>query len=203
MRPLLAIDSAAGNRCSLTAIVPTETPTTEKVVEALLAAHGDLSLAAERLHIDKATLWALLPSPEELLPRLKVVRLLQAFDMTFLMHKQVQAVLGDMPPQAQGKLMIDYLDRFEAMINPAVHGGSGQGPVGSGGVTVNLLNNVEDARGKLLDGILRSGSDGPDSYHDSTQGAIESVTVPQVAAPQSTANSDIAAAGRNGTGAHV
>ena len=190
----------------MTAIVPTETPTpptVEKVVEALLAAHGDLGLAAERLHIGKAELWALLPSPEELLPRLKVVRLLQAFDMSFLMHKQVQQILGDMPARDQGKLMIDYLDRFEAMINPAVHGGSGQGPVGSGGVTVNLLNNVEDARGKLLDGILRSGSSGPDSYISSAQGAIESTTVPQESPARTAAASHLAAAAGDGTGADV
>lgn len=185
---------------SPTALVPFEAPPTDAIITALVRAHGSVSLAADYLSIPYESLVGLLPALpiDTLVAALKIARLLQGFDMVFTTQKMVMASLADMDDTPRAKLLIEYMDRFEVMLNPPVQGGSGQ--AGGTNVQVNLLNNVEDARGKLLDSIVRAGRERPDGTHPNPESSIDSTLALEESAPRTAPTGDRPAPSRDYSG---
>lgn len=112
-------------------VVPFEQRTNDELIGALISSHGDIALAAERLKVNEYTLLAKLPelSYEKLLAAVKTARMLQAFDLWTIARHTTETSFSDLTASQMSKFLIDFMDRFEVMVNPPVHGGSGQAPM--------------------------------------------------------------------------
>ncbi len=136
--------------------------TDDEVITTLIASHGDVDLAAERLFGpepgNKLTLLKRLPSLNltAIVEGLKVARLLKTYDAFAITLETVVTDLPDLPVQQRSRFLTDLMDRLEVMMNPPVHGGSGQ----AGNQFLTFVNglNPEDARGKLLDNLIKANS---------------------------------------------
>ncbi len=149
-----------------------------EVITTLIASHGDTELAAERLFGPERTnhlkLLERLPSLDltTIVEGLKVARLLKTYDAFAITLETTLAELPDLPVQARSRFLTDLMDRLEVMMNPPVHGGSGQ----AANVQVNI-GDVESARAQLASRIVQSTAYPTatrDSAGDASGGGVDS-----------------------------
>lgn len=134
-------------------------PTDEVLISTLIASHGSMTLAAERLHLPVQEVVDRIPDLpyDRLVSGIKAARLLQAFDQLTIMKDVVINTLPDLTPDRRAKFLIEFMDRFEVMINPPVHGGSGQAG-NQTNVFVGGADQLEEARASLASRLVAAGS---------------------------------------------
>jgi hypothetical protein len=142
----------------MTSLITTTTPTDEVLLSTLIASHGSVSLAAERLNISTADIYSRVPTLnyDNLVTGIKSARILHAFDAWTVMKDVVFLTLEELTPERRAKFMIEFMDRFETMLNPPVHGGSGQPASNNTNIQLNLGSSEasEDARASLAKRLI-------------------------------------------------
>lgn len=137
--------------------LPLKEVSDSSVIAALVRAHGHVALAAERLNCSPEELTERLPSLPyaELTQAIKVSRLLKAHDAFTIMLEVVVQGLADMSANERSKFFIQYMDRFQSMVEPPVQGGSGQASQTNVQVNLGTPEAQSDARealaGRLID----------------------------------------------------
>ena len=123
------------------------------IISTLVASHGSISLAAERLHISTTALVERLPSLPyaTLVAGIKATRLLQAFDTFTVMKDVLINTLPDLSPDRRAKLFIEFADRFQTMLEPPVQGASAQNNIQ---VNFGSPEQLEDARASLASRLI-------------------------------------------------
>lgn len=146
------VQAAIGPTSGLAEYAP---PTDDQLIVALIGASGDHKLAATRLNVSEQEVLLRLPhlNLDQLIEGVKVARVLQMFRMFTDVKNTVMRQLGELPPANAAKLMVDLADRFETVLNPPVHGGSGaQVQINN---NMGSSENVEAARAQLASRIIQ------------------------------------------------
>lgn len=133
-----------------------------RVIALLVGSHGDLNLAAERISkqlespVSAEDLRQRLPSLpyDELLQSVKASRLLQTHDAFTVMLQVAVGTLQDLNPAERFKFFIQFMDRFQVMVEPPVQGGSGQAASSSVNINLNSPEAQSDARTALASRLI-------------------------------------------------
>ena len=134
-----------------------------KLIASLVGAHGHVALAAERLKVSPSDVLERLPSLpyDQLTAAVKASRLLKAHDAFTIMMEVVVQSLADMSANERGKFFIQFMDRFQAIVEPPVQGGSGQAPSNNFQFNLGSPEAADDARVALAQRVIDITSKGP------------------------------------------
>jgi hypothetical protein len=127
-----------------------------QLIASLVGAHGHVALAAERLKVPANDILERLPSLpyDQLTAAVKASRLLKAHDAFTIMMEVVVQSLADMSANERGKFFIQFMDRFQTMVEPPVQGGSGQAPSNNFQFNLGSPEAQEDARASLATRLI-------------------------------------------------
>lgn len=92
----------------------------DEILTTLIASHGDIKLAAERLHTTPAFIYEAIPDLDytKLIAGVKAARLLHTFNALTVMQDVVFTTLAELSPESRAKFMIQFMDRLELMVAP-------------------------------------------------------------------------------------
>lgn len=97
-----------------TDLVDLSTVDEQVLINAIVAAHGDLTLAAERLHTTPTLIIDRLPTinREALKDAISTATLLQSFEVLTSVKAVVLSTLSELPPAQRARLLLDLLGRM-------------------------------------------------------------------------------------------
>lgn len=135
----------------VTAYTPTDlvdlsTIEEQVLINAIVAAHGDLTLAAERLHTTPTDIINRLPTinKEALKEAISTATLLQSFEVLTSVKAVVLSTLSELPPAQRARLLLDLLGRMAPQAPVQLNQYNLNAPQGESEVKGELLRRLEN-----------------------------------------------------------
>lgn len=129
---------------------------TPDLIPTIVASHGDLALAAERLNISTSELTAQLHTipTDELATAIRNATLIQNFEIFTSFKLVVLNTLADLSPIQRANFLEKFAQHITGLVAPPpVQGPSG--PTSHNTVTLNLLNAMQDASSDAREQLIK------------------------------------------------